>query len=98
MGHDTDVLILSKLRVGVRGWGELDRVCPTVIGRGRAIVAMLYVLGVPHQQQHQRVVQSVRGSSMYGSADGAGDVNRILGKQFVEECHEFRWERGPSGR
>jgi hypothetical protein len=32
--------MLSKLRVGVSGCGEDDLVCPTVIGRGRAIVAM----------------------------------------------------------
>jgi len=41
IGHATDVLMLSRLRVGVRGCGDDDRVWPTVMGRGRAIVAML---------------------------------------------------------
>lgn len=49
MGHVTDVLMLSRLRVGVRGCGELDRVCPTVIGRGRAIVAILYCMSWAYQ-------------------------------------------------
>lgn len=39
-GHAADVLILSRLRFGVRGCGEEDRVCPAGIGRGRAIVAI----------------------------------------------------------
>ena len=32
--------MLSRLRVGVRGCGEEDRVCSKAIGRGNAIVAM----------------------------------------------------------
>lgn len=41
IGHATDVLILSRLSVGVRGWGEGERrVCPDGIGRGRAMVAI----------------------------------------------------------
>jgi len=40
IGHAADVLILSRLRVGVRGCGEEERVCSDGIGRGRAIVAI----------------------------------------------------------
>jgi hypothetical protein len=39
-GHAAEVLMLSRLRVGVKGWGEDVRVCPDGIGRGSAIVAM----------------------------------------------------------
>jgi len=43
MGHAADVLMLSKLRAGVKGCGEDERVCPAGIGRGRAIVAILSI-------------------------------------------------------
>ncbi len=42
IGHAADVLILSRLSVGVNGCGEEDRVCPEGIGRGRAMVAMFF--------------------------------------------------------
>jgi hypothetical protein len=40
IGHAADVLILSRLRVGVNGCGEEDRVCPEGMGRGNAMVAI----------------------------------------------------------
>ena len=40
IGQAADVLILSRLRVGVKGCGEEDRVCPEGIGRGNAMVAI----------------------------------------------------------
>lgn len=40
IGHAADVLMLSRLTVGVNGFGEDDRVCPEGMGRGRAIVAI----------------------------------------------------------
>ena len=40
IGHAADVLIVSRLRVGVKGCGEEDRVCPEGMGRGSAIVAI----------------------------------------------------------
>lgn len=40
IGHAADVLMLSRLSVGVNGCGEDDRVCPEGMGLGRAIVAI----------------------------------------------------------
>jgi hypothetical protein len=40
IGHTAEVLMLSRLRVGVKGCGEEDRGWPAGIGRGRAMVAM----------------------------------------------------------
>jgi hypothetical protein len=40
IGQAAEVLILSRLRVGVKGCGEEDRVCPEGIGRGNAMVAI----------------------------------------------------------
>lgn len=38
MGHAAEVLMLSRLKVGVSGCGDVERV--DIIGRGRAIVAI----------------------------------------------------------
>ena len=40
IGQAADVLMLSRLRVGVKGCGEEDRVCPDGMGRGNAMVAI----------------------------------------------------------
>jgi len=41
MGHAAEVLMPSRLKVGVKGCGEEDLVCPAGIGRGKAIVAII---------------------------------------------------------
>lgn len=55
IGHAAAVLMLSRLRVGVKGWGEEDRVWPAGIGRGRAMVAIVSIyLTIPVVEQEQR--------------------------------------------
>ena len=41
IGHAAEVLMLSRLRVGVKGCGDEERVCPEGMGRGSAMVAMM---------------------------------------------------------
>lgn len=53
MGHATDVLILSRLRVGVSGCGEVERVCPGGIGLGRAMVAISRIREQNNVHKHE---------------------------------------------
>ena len=74
IGHAAEVLMLSRLRVGVKGWGEEDRVWPAGISRGRAMVAIISIyLTMPVVEQEQRpgALQYLILDSIQGAADAA---------------------------
>jgi hypothetical protein len=85
-GHAADVLILSKLRVGVRGCGDEERVCSAGIGRGRAIVAISATASATRTSSRCVYVwlQHVRGLRRGGegsSRNAAG--NGVIGWRYV---------------